>query len=109
MNIPKPIESLKSVNVFRRKAGGCSRGGIILAYRLPLRLEKDIASFMSGLGQPALTFAMGPYFKIEKQAYVITAIKQIREIRFTFKKQAAASILPIFEDLLKKYMEEKLK
>lgn len=105
-DIPSVSQDLKDIGVRRRNAGGCSRGGIIIVYRLPFRLTDNLAKYFLGLGQPANTFATGPVFKIEKQNYNITGIKRLKEIRFTIKKQAGVEKLLIFEDLLKTYVKE---
>jgi hypothetical protein len=109
ITLPSAKEALKTNNIFRRNGGGCYKGGIILIYKLPVRLEPDVLPFIQGLGRPAFDFKKMQLLKIETPNYIITGVTNLKEIRFTYKDDSAALTLDRFENSIIEYVKVKEK
>jgi hypothetical protein len=88
----------------RRKIGGCAAGRATFAYRLPIRLDSSILSFIQPLGALALPFDQWRVLRLECQGYTVTGIKKMKEVRAVLDKNGSEEDLRPFEEALERWI-----
>ena len=99
---------LQQYKIIKKNASTCKCSPNAFVYILPNKVEEDIISFLSSFGKPACDFKTTSILKIERPNFIITAIRRLREIRFTIKKESKG-LLELFESSVINYVRAKEK
>lgn len=95
----KPLQ-LSDVGIFKTAAGGCSCGGSKFTYRIPIRITDRVLPLFLEFGEPSSDIATSHLIRINTPQYKITAIKRLKDIEFTLKRQDAVATQEAFENAL---------
>lgn len=92
--------TLADAGIFKSAAGGCSCGGSKVTYRLPIRISDPVLPFFLQFGEPSSDITKSHLIIINTDKYKITAIKRLKDIEFTLKRQGSATQQQAFESAL---------
>lgn len=98
------VPSLADVGILKSAAGGCSCGGSKFTYRLPIRVTEEIFTLLLQFGNLNIDVATSHLIRINMPNYKISAIKRLKEIEFTLKREDAISSQQAFENALINYV-----
>lgn len=93
------------LGIFKSAAGGCSCGGSKFTYRLPIRITDQATPLFLQFGEPTTDLAKSHLIRINTTEYKIVAIKRLKEIEFTLKRQDAAHTQQAFESALINFVQ----
>jgi hypothetical protein len=97
--------SLADVGILKSAAGGCSCGGSKFTYRLPIKITEGIFSLLLQFGELNSDVAMSHLIRINTPDYKISAIKRLKDIEYTLKRQDAVLLQQAFENALINYVQ----
>lgn len=97
--------NLADVGILKSAAGGCSCGGSKFTYRLPIRISEEFFSALLQFGNLNSDVATSHLVSINTPDYKISAIKRLKDIEFTLKRQDAASLQQAFENALINFVQ----
>ena len=100
---------LDELGVIKKETGqgcNCSKSSKSIIYTLPIRIDLPLGPIIENIfGKLATSFEKTGLLKVHRDAFIITAVRKLKQIRFTIRKEEGLNFVDGLEKAIIEYMK----